>query len=104
MRIDWHGDDGYEEARQAAVWNLRKPARYPEVIVQADNENDVIDAVRLAREKNLKIKVRGTGHNRSASFLVDGGMLLNLGELRELSIDKRLPTKPLAASLPPPPK
>lgn len=87
MRIDWHGDDGYEEARQAAVWNLRKPARYPEVIVQAQNEDEVIDAIRLARDKNLKIKVRGTGHNRSASFLVDGGMLLDLGELRELSID-----------------
>jgi hypothetical protein len=25
------GDDGYEAARRAAVWNARTPARYPDV-------------------------------------------------------------------------
>jgi hypothetical protein len=28
------GEDGYEDARQTAAWNARKPDRFPEVIVQ----------------------------------------------------------------------
>lgn len=45
------GDTGYEEARLAAVWNERKPDRFPAVIVIAEDEQDVVRAVRLARSE-----------------------------------------------------
>ena len=32
------GEDGYEAARCAAVWNARTPQRYPDLIVQAEVE------------------------------------------------------------------
>ena len=51
------GDEGYEAARQAAVWHRRKPDRYPDVIVRVNNEQDVVKAVRLAREQGLKVDV-----------------------------------------------
>ncbi len=35
------GDDGYEAARRATVWNARLPDRFPDVIVQAHTEADV---------------------------------------------------------------
>ena len=42
------GDRGYEAARRATVWNARLPDRYPEVIVQATSEVDVVTAIRHA--------------------------------------------------------
>ena len=34
-RYFFRGDDGYEAARRATVWNQRVPDRFPDVIVQA---------------------------------------------------------------------
>jgi hypothetical protein len=42
------GGDGYEQARRAAVWKARTPERYPQLIVLAESESDVIGAVREA--------------------------------------------------------
>jgi FAD/FMN-containing dehydrogenase len=67
------GDEGYEQARLDAVWNERKPARYPEVIVRAATEQDVVEAVQLARERGLKVKARSGGHSWTASGVRDGG-------------------------------
>ena len=41
----FRGDDGYEPARRATVWNQRVPDRYPDVIVQAVDAEDVVAAV-----------------------------------------------------------
>jgi hypothetical protein len=38
------GEDGYEEARRATCWNARTPDRFPDVIVQAATEADVVTA------------------------------------------------------------
>ena len=38
----FRGDDGYEPARRATVWNQRVPDRYPDVIVQAVDAEDVV--------------------------------------------------------------
>src|SRR5579862_9027195 len=84
--VFWKGDDGYEQARQAAVWNFRKPERYPEVIVQAQTEQDVVDAVALANERGLRVKARGGGHAWSGSS-VRSGMLIDLSRLNEVSFD-----------------
>ncbi len=43
------GEDGYEQARLDAVWNARKPDRYPDLIVIAEHESDVVKAVGLAK-------------------------------------------------------
>jgi FAD/FMN-containing dehydrogenase len=45
------GEDGYEDARRATCWNARAPDRYPDVVVQAVTEADVVAAVRAARER-----------------------------------------------------
>ena len=43
-----HGDADYEAARRASCRNINLPERYPDIIVQATNEKDVVAAVRLA--------------------------------------------------------
>jgi FAD/FMN-containing dehydrogenase len=81
------GDVGYESARRAAVWNGRKPDRFPNVIVQAQNDGDVIAAVKLAKERGLKIGVRSGGHSWAATFLREGGMLLDLSRMNAFTVD-----------------
>ena len=83
----WRDDAGYEEARRGAVANGRKPDRFPDVIVRPRSDGDVVAAVRLAKKRSLKIGVRSGGHSWAASFLRDGGMLLDLSQMRGFSVD-----------------
>ena len=80
------GEDGYEDARQAAAWNARKPHRFPEVIVQALSDADVVAAVALAGERGLKVKARAGGHSWSASG-IRSGVLVDLSRMTEVSFD-----------------
>lgn len=83
----WRGDDGYESRRLRAVWNARKPERFPEVIVVPASTADVVRAVRFARERDLHVATRSGGHNLSGACLRDGGMLIDLAKLDGLEID-----------------
>lgn len=83
----WRGDPGYEQARRNAVANGRKPNRFPDVIVRAQTDKDVVEAVRLANTRDLKIGIRSGGHSWAASFLCAGGMLLDLSQVTDFSID-----------------
>jgi hypothetical protein len=80
------GEVGYESARIGAVWNGRKPARYPEVVVRAASVSDVVAAVTFARERDIKVGIRSGGHSWSASFLRENGMLLDVSGLDHCEI------------------
>ena len=81
------GDDGYEAARLNAVWNERKPLRFPDVIVVATGESDVLAAVQLARAEELKIGIRSGGHSWVGNGVRDGGLLLDLSNLDSIELD-----------------
>ncbi|MCX4765143.1 FAD-binding oxidoreductase [Streptomyces sp. NBC_01275] len=81
------GDEAYEEARLDAVWNARKPHRHPAVVVRAENEQDVVAAVRLARAEGLTVGIRSGGHSWVGNGVRDGGMLLDLSLLQDISVD-----------------
>jgi FAD binding domain len=82
------GDADYEAVRRAAVWNGRKPARFPDVIAQAQSDSDVIAAVKFAKQRGLKIGIRSGGHSWAAAFLRDGGMLLDLSRMNAFTVDQ----------------
>ena len=82
------GESGYEEARRGALWNALTPDRFPEVIVWAAGEADCLAAVRLAREKGLKLSVRSGGHSWAGNHLRDDTLLLDLSGLRGFEIDR----------------
>ncbi len=86
-RLYWRGDDGYEQERIGPVFNGRKPNRYPAAILKAAHEQDVIAAVRLARERGLKISVRSGGHSWAAWSVRDDALLIDLASMREISLD-----------------
>ena len=81
------GDAGYEDARLAAVWNGRKPDRFPDAIALAREAEDVVEAVRLARERGWRIGVRSGGHSWSGNAIRDGGLLLDMSGLEDFEID-----------------
>ncbi len=81
------GEEGYEQARRASVWNARTPERYPDAIVLAESEREVVEAVRDARERGWKIGVRSGGHSWAGNHVRDGGLLLDLSHLREVVLD-----------------
>jgi FAD/FMN-containing dehydrogenase len=85
--LTWRGDDDYEQVRRRILWNELVPDRYPEVVVAVRSADDVIAAVRLAREEGMRIAIKGGGHSFCGSPLRDGGMLIDLAGLTELSID-----------------
>ena len=43
------------------VWYLFKPERYPDTIIRAESEQDVIEAVNYARESGQRVATRATG-------------------------------------------
>jgi FAD/FMN-containing dehydrogenase len=77
----------YEATRQRVIWNARVPDRFPEVIVSPRSPAEVVAAVNEARASGLQIAIRSGGHSWHASSLRRGGMLLDLGQLTELSVD-----------------
>ena len=81
------GDGQYETWRKGMIWQKAKASRYPDLIVQARSEQDVIEAVKHARQNKMKIAVRSSGHNAAQSALRDGGMLLDISYLRDFEID-----------------
>jgi FAD/FMN-containing dehydrogenase len=81
------GDSGYEAARRDAVWNARTPERFPDAIVLAAGEDDVVRAVRLARAEGWRIGVRSGGHSWAGNHVRDGGLLLDLSRLDGAEID-----------------
>jgi FAD/FMN-containing dehydrogenase len=86
--VVWRGDERYETTRQSMLWNALKPPRYPEAIVSAASDADVVAAVELARSRGLQVAVRAGGHSWVGSPLRDGSLLIDLSQLREIAIDE----------------
>ncbi len=87
-RLFWRGESGYEEARCGRIFNGRRPERYPAAILLATSEDDVVAGVRLARAHGLKVSVRAGGHSWAAWSLRDEALLIDLGGLRQIELDR----------------
>jgi FAD/FMN-containing dehydrogenase len=78
------GDDSYDAAR--ALWNAMHDRR-PQLIVRAAGVSDVIAAIRFARSQSLEIAVRGGGHSIPGFSGVDGGLVIDLSQMRGIRVD-----------------
>lgn len=88
-RIYYKGQARYDAFRQAATWNARKPNRFPEAIVMAQDERDVIAAVKLARERGWQVGMRSGGHSWIASHTRDNAVLVNLARMQQMDVDPK---------------
>jgi FAD/FMN-containing dehydrogenase len=83
-RVVQPADAEYDEAR--ALYNGMIDKR-PAAIVYCTDEADVVAALRNGTEHGLRIAVRSGGHNGGGLGSVDGGLLIDLSQIDEITVD-----------------
>ncbi len=83
-RVIAPGDADYDQARSVFYsWHDHKPA----VIIRVKNASEAAQVVKLARETGLELAVRSGGHSNAGYGVVDGGIVLDLGQMKAIDID-----------------
>ena len=77
-------DEGYDHARK--VWNADIDRR-PAVIARCASTADVSTAIAFAQQAGLEISVRGGAHNAAGTAVCDGGLMVDLSSLNQVTVD-----------------
>jgi hypothetical protein len=77
-------EEGYEEARR--IWNGAIDRR-PALIARCAGADDVVAAVRFAREHDLLVSVRGGGHAVAGHAVCDDGLMIDLSLIKAIAVD-----------------
>ena len=77
-------DEGYEEARR--IFNGLIDKR-PALIARARSAADVAAAIGFAREAGLEISVRGGGHGVAGRAVCEGGLMIDLSQMKRIAVD-----------------
>src|SRR6266851_569297 len=77
-------DEGYDAAR--GIWNGAIDRR-PAAIARCSSTDQVVAAIRFARDKDLEIAVRGGGHSFAGFSVCDGGLMIDLSGMRKVTVD-----------------
>ena len=77
-------DDGYDKARTVFYGGIDS---HPALIVRVADTTDVSRVVSFARDSGLELAVRSGGHSVAGHSTTDGGIVLDLSEMKNLEID-----------------
>jgi FAD/FMN-containing dehydrogenase len=77
-------DATYDDRRR--IWNASIDRR-PALIAQCAGAADVISAVRFAREQEPLVAVRSGRHSYPGLCVCDGGMVIDLGQMKGIRVD-----------------
>jgi FAD binding domain/Berberine and berberine like len=83
-RVVAAGDEDYDEAR--ALFNAMID-KSPAAIAYCTDEQDVASAIDYARREGLRIAVRGGGHNGGGLGSVDDGLVIDLSQINQITVD-----------------
>jgi FAD/FMN-containing dehydrogenase len=83
-RVVERGASDYDEAR--ALFNAMID-KHPAAIAYCTDEADVSAAVQFARDRGLRIAVRCGGHNGAGLGSVDGGLVIDLSSMNDVTVD-----------------
>jgi len=90
LRTDLEGrvigpeDDGYDEGRAVFYGGID---RRPAAIVRVANDADVAKVISVARETGLELAVRSGGHSIPGHSVSEGGIVLDLADMRAIDVD-----------------
>jgi FAD/FMN-containing dehydrogenase len=85
-RIVLPGEPQYEAARKEFNTFFN---RFPLVIVFAQETQDVINAVRWARYREVPIRMRSGRHNYEGLSVVDAGIVIDVSEMTQVDVDRK---------------
>jgi FAD/FMN-containing dehydrogenase len=85
-RVVGPDDEGYDRARTVVPGDIDL---HPAAIANPRDTAEVAAVIGVARETGLELSVRSGGHSGAGHGLTEGGIVLDVGELRELDIDVR---------------
>jgi FAD/FMN-containing dehydrogenase len=80
------GDDGFEAALAAAVWN-GDIARQPVAIVRPASPAEVAEAVLSVRRLGVDLTVRGGGHSFAGHAAADDAVMIDLSRMNGITVD-----------------
>jgi hypothetical protein len=80
------GQNGYEDAR--SIWNGMF-SRTPGLIARCADVNDVQSAIRAASETGVLTAVRCGGHSLAGFSTCDGGLVIDLSRMRNITVDPK---------------
>src|SRR4030088_372575 len=83
-RVIRRNDADYDKARTSFYGGF---GRRPAAIVRVADAKDVARVIALARESGMPFAVRSGGHGVAGYGLPDGGVVLDLADMRALDID-----------------
>jgi FAD/FMN-containing dehydrogenase len=87
---------GYDRAR--VLFNAMIDKR-PALIVRCMDTADVLHALEFARKHDLLVAVRGGGHNVAGKALCDGGVVIDLSNMKSIEVDRTARTVRAGAGL-----
>lgn len=81
-------DAEFNQVVYGELWNELRPTRAPQMVLQVEDEQDVVAAVKYARANKMKVAVRGGGHNWCSPSVRNSGIMIDLSKLNQvISID-----------------
>lgn len=89
-------EEGYEETRR--VWNGAIDRR-PGLIARCAGTDDVVTAVRFARQHDLEVSVRGGGHSIAGHSVCDDGLMIDLSNMKAITVDPQARTATAAGGV-----
>ncbi len=79
------GDGGYEQAR--AGWN-KLYSRYPDTIVFCRDAQDVLNAVKWARQEGIAFRPRSGRHSLEGWSAIDSGLVIDVSRMKSVEFDE----------------
>jgi FAD/FMN-containing dehydrogenase len=83
-RVIGPDDEGYDKARTVVLGGID---RRPAVIVRVADATDVAAVIALARDTGLELAVRCGGHSSVGHSVTEGGIVLDVSEMKGIDID-----------------
>jgi len=85
-RIVVPGNPSYNMARME--FN-RRFSKFPRVIVFCRRTQDVINAVKWARERGVRLRARSGRHSYEGFSSVNGGIIIDVSEMNQVKVDRK---------------
>src|SRR5215216_571784 len=83
-RVISPGDSEYEQARTTFYGGIDKR---PAVIIRVANTDEIAHVIAFARDTGMELAVRSGGHSVVGHCVSEGGIVLDLSQMRDLKID-----------------